>query len=150
MASTLQTQRDQSLGRLLLLLERHFTNQTLAHLKASGINDINLGHFAVLPYVDETGIRATEIAQKSGISKQAAGKTIEDLKEKGYLTTSPDPRDKRASLVHLSEKGVQMMKTALKATEDVEKRWDQLNNDVNVQQLKTLCSHLLEGLNGKV
>ena len=143
MTETLNTQRNQHLGRQLLMLERHFTGQALASMQAHGITDINLGHFSVLPYVDEQGVRATVIATRSGISKQAVGKTLDDLKAKGYLMALPDPDDKRASLVRLSDKGLAMMQLALQATKEVEQHWSVLIGDESVAVLKSICGDLL-------
>ncbi len=143
MAESLEQQRNQHLGRKLLKLERHFTGQALTLMQQRGIEDINLGHFSVLPFVDDKGVRATAIAQLSGISKQAVGKTLDDLKMKGYLVALPDPNDKRASLIRLNDKGVSMMKLALQATREVELNWCALIGDESVEVFKALCGELL-------
>lgn len=143
MAESLDHQRNQHLGRQMLMLERMFTGQALVSMQQQDIDDINLGHFSVLPYVDEQGVRATVIAQCSGISKQAVGKTLDDLKAKGYLMALPDPQDKRASLVRLTDKGVAMMRLALQATKDVERHWSSLIGDESVGVLKSICGDLL-------
>jgi len=143
MAESLEQQRNQHLGRQLLKLERHFTGQALTLMQEMGVEGINLGHFSVLPYIDDMGVRATEIAQRSGISKQAVGKTLDDLKMKGYLLALPDPNDKRASLIRLNDKGVNMMKLALKATKDVEANWCAHIGSESVEVFKVLCEKLL-------
>ena len=143
MAESLEYQRNQHLGRQLLKLERHFTGQALALMHQQGIEDINLGHFSVLPFVDDQGVRATVIAQRSGISKQAVGKTLDDLKAKGYLMALPDPQDKRASLIRLSAQGVDMMKFALQATKEVERNWCELISDKDFELFKSVCGDLL-------
>jgi DNA-binding MarR family transcriptional regulator len=134
------------LGRQLLMLERHFTGQALTLMQQRGITDINLGHFSVLPFIDDKGVRATAIAQRSGISKQAVGKTLDDLKAKGYLVSLSDPKDKRASLVRLNDQGINMMKLALTATKEVEAHWCELVGDKSVKAFKSLCGTLLSKL----
>lgn len=143
MSQSLEYQRNQHLGRQLLKLERHFTGQALALMQQKGIEDINLGHFSVLPFVDDQGVRATAIAQQSGISKQAVGKTLDDLKAKGYLLAIADPQDKRASLIRLSDQGVAMMKLALQTTKEVEGQWCDLIGDGDFSVFKSVCGDLL-------
>ncbi len=146
MAKSLASLREQNLGRQLLKLERHFTTQALSIMQQQGINDINLGHFSVLPFVDDQGVRATAIALQSGISKQAVGKTLDDLKAKGYLNTLPDPIDKRANQVRLSDKGIIMMKQALLATQKVQQHWCEQVGVTNFDVFQRVSKQLLTKL----
>jgi len=142
----LQHRRDQYLGRQLLKLERKFTQQSLQLMNERGLFDINLGHFSVLPFIDDTGVRASNVAKQSGISKQAVGKSIDDLKGKGYISSIDDPSDRRASLIKLSPKGLKMMDLALQATQEVEQEWEELIGKKKFSLLKHSCSELLTSL----
>jgi DNA-binding MarR family transcriptional regulator len=84
MTESLTEVRDAHLGRMLLKLEREFTKQVLEKLASDNIKDITLRHFVVIPYVDQKGIRAVEIAKKAGIRKQALSKLVDELVSKDY------------------------------------------------------------------
>lgn len=91
------------LGRILLKLERQFTQNVLSKLAVQGITEITLRHFVVIPFVTDEGIRSVEIAKKAGVTKQAVGKLVEELEGFGYLEIKSDPNDGRASLIFLSD-----------------------------------------------
>ncbi|MGR6874819.1 MarR family winged helix-turn-helix transcriptional regulator [Pseudomonas sp. HK3] len=123
MEQSLSSIRDTHLGRMLLKLERQFTRQVLEKLASDGITGITLRHFVVIPYVDDKGIRATEIARQAGVSKQAVSKLIDELVDNDYLEIKADPADKRASLVFISEKGREFLQLAIAHTKNIEKKW---------------------------
>ena len=144
MATSLTSRRDAHLGRMLLKLERGFTRQVLAKLASDNITGITLRHFVVIPYVDDNGIRAVEIARQAGISKQAVSKLVDELVEKGYLELKPDPTDGRALLVYMSDKGSDFLKLAIKYTEQVEKEWAKQVGDKNYAIMKSSLAILLK------
>ena len=104
------------------------------------------GHFSVLPFIDDTGVRATDVAKQCGISKQAVGKSIDDLKTKGYVSSIDDPIDKRANLIKFSPKGLKMMNLALQVTQEIEQEWEELIGKKKFSLLKLSCSELLDVL----
>jgi DNA-binding MarR family transcriptional regulator len=135
--------RDMHLGRVLLKLERQFTQQVLSKLAEQGITEITLRHFVVIPFVTDVGIRSVEIAKKAGVSKQAVGKLVEELEGYGYLEVRPDPNDGRASLVFLSDKGEHFLQTAIESTNILEKQWQQLIGAKRFNNMKQALIDLL-------
>ena len=146
MSQSLSKVRDLHLGRMLLKLERQFTRQVLHKLAENGIDDITLRHFVVIPYIDDKGIRAVEIARQVGISKQAVSKLVDELVQKGYLELKADPTDGRAFLVLMSNKGNEFLKLAIQYTQQVEKQW---SNQVGEQDFKSMKSAMTILLNNQ-
>ena len=71
------------------------------------------GHPAVRPVhglamqaIGPDGATGTEVARRLGVSKQAAGKTIDRLEGMGYARRTDDPADARRKIVVLTEHGV--------------------------------------------
>ncbi|MFT4766426.1 MAG: DNA-binding MarR family transcriptional regulator [Oleispira sp.] len=143
MTQELTQLRDMHLGRVLLKLERQFTQQVLSKLAEQGITEITLRHFVVIPFVTDVGIRSVEIAKKAGVSKQAVGKLVEELEGYGYLEVRPDPNDGRASLVFLSDKGEHFLQTAIESTNILEKQWQQLIGAKRFNNMKQALIDLL-------
>ena len=143
MTQELTQLRDMHLGRVLLKLERQFTQQVLSQLAEQGITEITLRHFVVIPFVTDVGIRSVEIAKKAGVSKQAVGKLVEELEGYGYLEVRPDPNDGRASLVFLSDKGEHFLQTAIESTNILEKQWQQLIGAKRFNNMKQALIDLL-------
>lgn len=143
MTQELTQLRDMHLGRVLLKLERQFTQQVLSKLAEQGITEITLRHFVVIPFVTDVGIRSVEIAKKAGVSKQAVGKLVEELEGYGYLEVRPDPNDGRASLIFLSDKGEHFLQTAIESTNILEKQWQQLIGAKRFNNMKQALIDLL-------
>jgi DNA-binding MarR family transcriptional regulator len=85
--------------------------------------DIRPTHGCVFRFVRDDGLRLTRLAELAGITKQSAGEIVDDLAERGYVERAPDPADKRAKLIVLTEKGREAQATGFALFADVERRW---------------------------
>lgn len=63
--------------------------------------------YAVLQFIGPHGARPIEIARKLGVSRQAVQQLIDMLIEDGIVTRDPDPRDRRAKIVRLTDIGAE-------------------------------------------
>ncbi|MGF9908473.1 MarR family winged helix-turn-helix transcriptional regulator [Brevibacillus porteri] len=86
---------------------------------------------------DETTL--TNIATKLGTSKQSANKLIINLENKGYITTIPSKRDKRAINVKITETGKLVM---LECGEKAVTLMADIFNDFSTKEVETLWSLL--------
>lgn len=68
----------------------------------------------------EDGLRLTDLAARAGITAQSMGELVDDLEVKGYLERRPDPGDRRAKRIHLTDRGLKNARVAKRATADVE------------------------------
>src|SRR5438034_9226204 len=80
-------------------------------LAASGYADIRPTHGCVFRFVRDDGMRLTELASLAGMTKQSVGELVDDLVELGYVERIPDPADRRAKLICLTERGVEAQRT---------------------------------------
>ena len=63
-------------------------------------------HSAVMAHIDiEGGTRLTTIAARANITPQAVGELVDDLERLGYVIRRPDPDDRRAKRIVLTEQG---------------------------------------------
>jgi DNA-binding MarR family transcriptional regulator len=82
-------------------------------LVEAGYGDIRPTHGCVFRFVREEGMRLTELATFAGMTKQSIGEIVDDLADRGYVERFPDPADRRAKLIRLTEKGEQAQATGL-------------------------------------
>lgn len=59
----------------------------------------------VFSHLDADGTRPAEIARRAGISRQAVGQTVAQMKSQGLVKLAPDPTNRRARLVQPTAKG---------------------------------------------
>jgi DNA-binding MarR family transcriptional regulator len=62
-------------------------------------------HTSLLPHIDLAGTRITDLAERLGVSKQAASQLVDDLEAVGVLAREPDPDDARARRVVFTRLG---------------------------------------------
>jgi DNA-binding MarR family transcriptional regulator len=110
------------LGVLASQLLFSLQEELFARLAEAGYDDLHPRHGAVLAYLDEDGIRATDLARLSGRHKQIVGRTIDELEGLGYLERRPDPRDRRAKLVFPTARGLEQIRRGDEIVADIEAR----------------------------
>ena len=110
------------LGVLASQLTFSLQEELFARLAAEGYDDLHPRHWAVLAYLDEDGIRATELARLSGRHKQIVGRLVDELEELGYVERRPDPADRRAKLVVPTERGLDQMRLGDEIVAGIEAR----------------------------
>ena len=68
--------------------------------------EIKYSHNAVFATLAEAGSRATDMADRAGITRQSMGEIIREMVALGILEMKPDPDDRRAKLVTFTEQGL--------------------------------------------
>src|SRR5205814_2859047 len=102
---------------------RSIIDERPAELARRGHPDVRPAHGFALQAIGLGGATATEAGRRLGISKQAAGKTIERLEELGYVHRSGDDADRRRKLVRLSPRGVEVLALSAMIFDDIRSRW---------------------------
>jgi DNA-binding MarR family transcriptional regulator len=110
------------LGVLATRLLFSLQDELFARLAEAGYDDLHPRHGAVLAYLDEDGIRATELARLSGRHKQIIGRIVDELEELGYVERRPDPQDRRAKLILPTERGLDQVRLGDEIVADIEAR----------------------------
>jgi DNA-binding MarR family transcriptional regulator len=68
----------------------------------AGYRDLRPVHGMAFQVIGSSGATATELADRLGITKQAAGQLVDDLEGRGYLRREPHPDGGRRKLVVLT------------------------------------------------
>jgi DNA-binding MarR family transcriptional regulator len=110
------------LGVLASQLTLSLQEELFDRLAAEGYVDLHPRHWAVLAYLDEDGVRATDLAHLSGRHKQIVGRLIDELEELGYVERRPDPQDRRAKLIVPTERGLQQLRRGDEIVAQIEAR----------------------------
>jgi DNA-binding MarR family transcriptional regulator len=110
------------LGVLASQLQLSLQRELFARLAEEGYDDLHPRHGVVLAYLDEDGVRATELARLCGRHKQVVGRLVDELEELGYVERRPDPADRRAKLVVPTRRGLEQMQRGDEIIADIEAR----------------------------
>jgi DNA-binding MarR family transcriptional regulator len=110
------------LGVLASQLTNSLQDELFARLAAEGYDDLHPRHSAVLAYLDEDGVRATELARLSGRHKQVVGRLVDELEGFGYVERRADPVDRRAKLVVPTARGLDQLRLGDEIVAEIEAR----------------------------
>jgi DNA-binding MarR family transcriptional regulator len=78
----------------------------MAGVARRGFEGMTPAFASLMPLLDATGARPTELARRAGITKQAISQLVRELERRGYVEQVADPTDTRAKIVRLTERGV--------------------------------------------
>ncbi|MEH0982160.1 MarR family winged helix-turn-helix transcriptional regulator [Micromonospora sp. CPCC 205556] len=123
MATTEPERPGYLLPLLLLAGFRTLIDDLHAELARQGHPELRPLHGFVLQAVGADGTTATELGQHLGISKQAAGKTVDRLVALGYLERANDPRDARRKLVRMTPRGLDGLRRSAVVFDRLRQRW---------------------------
>ncbi|MEV7806032.1 MarR family transcriptional regulator [Microbispora sp. NPDC088329] len=103
-------------------LMRALQDELFETLAEQGHPDVRPRHGTVLAFLDGKGVRATDLAARSGQHKQIVGTILDELVKLGYVTREPDPADRRAKLVVPTERGIDEIAKARAILAAIEER----------------------------
>src|SRR6185503_3152973 len=64
-----------------------------------------MAQFRVLAYLHEQPMTLTALAQRRRVSLQSAGELVQAFVARGWITRTPDPSDRRQSILQLTDEG---------------------------------------------
>jgi DNA-binding MarR family transcriptional regulator len=91
----------------------------------------------------EDGLRLTDIAARAGITAQSAGELVDDLESKGYLERRPDPFDRRAKRIYLTERGQKSTRRGRRAQAEVETSLAELLGEQRYRLLRSILEDII-------
>ena len=107
-----------------------------AELAKHGHPDVRLAYGFAMQAIGRDGATASELGRRLGVSKQAAGKTVDRLVELGYAERSADAADARRKLVRLTPRGFDALARSATVFEQLRAEWAERLGIDNVRTLE--------------
>lgn len=108
----------------LLSLTHLMLSRQVAEGAARAGHPVKASHSAVFGQMTAEGSRLTDLAKGANMTPQAMGELVDELEGLGYVVRSPDPTDRRAKLITLTEAGRQCVSAGINTIGDIERRID--------------------------
>jgi DNA-binding MarR family transcriptional regulator len=124
---------------------RSIIDELHAELARRGHPDVRPAHGFALQAIGLSGATATEAGKRLGISKQAAGKTVERLEELGYVHRAGDDTDRRRKLVRLTPRGIEVLTLSAMIFNDIRARWESNVGPGTLAELETTLRTMAPG-----
>lgn len=104
---------------------------------------IKPNHSAVFAQLGASGARLTDLAAGAGMTPQAMGEMIDELESLGYVIRKPDPHDRRAKLIMLTDKGREALAAGERTIVGLEQDIVAVLGERGHQQLRQMLAALL-------
>src|ERR1700722_4033585 len=124
---------------------RSIIDELHAELARPGHPDLRPAHGFALQAIGTHGATATEAGRRLGISKQAAGKTIDRLEALGYVQRAGDDEDRRRTLVRITPRGLEALVMSAMIFDDIRCRWAGARGAAPLSALETDLRTMVPG-----
>jgi DNA-binding MarR family transcriptional regulator len=122
---------------LLLAGFRTLIDELHTELARQGHPDMRPAHGFAMQAIGTAGTSSSEVGRRLGVSKQAAGKTIDRLTEIGYAERRADPGDGRRKLVRLTPRGLEALALSARIFDDLHAEWARRLGPERLRELET-------------
>ncbi|MFJ3927778.1 MarR family winged helix-turn-helix transcriptional regulator [Streptomyces sp. NPDC090022] len=127
------------MGFQLLIAE--FTRR----VAAAGYADLRPQHGMAFQVLKGPGATSSELAERLGVTKQAAGQLVDDLEARGYVRREPHPEGGRRKLVVLTAAATAHLETAGRILHELEA---EIGAGTDLAALRGGLARLVRTLNG--
>jgi DNA-binding MarR family transcriptional regulator len=130
------------IGALMRLPWEAVHRRMLQALRESGFGEIDGPRLAVLLWPGPDGMRPSDLAARMKVTKQALNYLLGDLVRLGYLERHPDPDDRRAVRLALTDRGRELVPIIRGAVSSTERDWAASLGPARFEQLRELLLEL--------
>jgi DNA-binding MarR family transcriptional regulator len=130
------------MGALLRLPWEAIRERMLAGLHARGFTDLTPAHLIVLQYPGPHKARPSELAGRTGMTKQALNYLLGQMEHGGYLQRRDDSADQRSKRIHLTSRGHRAVRAIREIVTEVEGEWEQQLGPKQFADLRELLRDL--------
>jgi DNA-binding MarR family transcriptional regulator len=134
---------EQSTVALLSLTHLMLSRQVSEGVARAG-HPVKASHSAVFGQMTGDGSRLSDLARGANMTPQAMGELVDELEGLGYVQRRPDPSDRRAKLITLTESGRQCVAAGTDTIGDIDRRITDALGGRGHRQLRTMLLTLLE------
>jgi len=122
---------------------RIVTDRLGVAVERAGVDDMRPAFGFVIRVLADGGRTLTELAELLAVTKQAAIKVVDEMESLGFLERQPDPADRRAKILVLTDRGRRVRRAALAASRQMER---ELRHDLGDEQVAAFRAVLLRFL----
>jgi DNA-binding MarR family transcriptional regulator len=115
-----------------------------SRLEQRGFDDVRPAHMMIFQHLRPEGSRVGELAERAHLTNQSVGYLIDYLERQDYVERRPDPRNRRATLVCLTERGWKEMAACAGILDDLDA---EIASRIGTRCLEQLHELLIEFVN---
>ena len=121
---------------------RSLVDDLHGELARRGHPDVRPAHGFALQAIGAHGATASELGARLGVSKQAAGKTVDGLAALGYVERTADPADARRKVVVLTAAGREVLTLSVEIFERLRTEREAVVGSARMRETEEALRHL--------
>jgi DNA-binding MarR family transcriptional regulator len=114
----------------------------LAGLRQRGYSDLIAPHLSVLQYPGPEGVRPSDLAARTRMTKQALNYLLGQMERLGYLMRVEDEADQRVKRIRLTPRGREASAAMREVVLEMEAEWAQKLGPRRFAELRELLAEL--------
>jgi DNA-binding MarR family transcriptional regulator len=135
------------IGQLLVQMMRLFRKDLFARLgDQAGLTGIRPSHLHVFANMVGGGRRLTELADAASMSLSSMQELVDDLERRGIVERRPDPSDRRAKLIVLTDQGLAALAPVGSIIAGLEREYADRIGDERFEEMCLALDALIDGL----
>lgn len=100
-----------------------------------GYTNFKFRYMGFLSNIDPTGTTASEIARCIHVTKQAMSKMVKEIEKEGFIVFKKHENDARASYIHLTPKGEELLRLGVSISEQLKKEMVDIAGEDHIEHL---------------
>ena len=134
-----------NLGFLLAKASQRWNEVLAAAFAAAGFPEVSPAFGSILlPLAEEDGLQIGELGRRSRLTKQTMTTMIRLMEERGLVERRPDPTDRRASRIYLTERSRAFLPVAQQVLRDMNRRVESRLTPGDLQVLHHSLNELMK------
>lgn len=129
-------------GLLLYIPYRSLENRVFDVVAKAGFADITTAQMKIMQRIGADGTRLTDLAEQAQVTKQTAGFLVDQLEKRGWVERAPNPPDKRARLVRITDRGKEAIPIAAATIAGIEAEWEAHLGKQDMAHLRRILTKL--------
>lgn len=113
-----------NLGMMLRDTFHGFLDVLFERLAGEGFEDLRPAYSPVFQHLERGGTRIGILAERARMTNQSMGYLVDELEKRGYVERHPDPDDRRAALVVITDRGREEIAAARRVIAQIEREWE--------------------------
>lgn len=144
--AAIRAYRNTRLYRPLTRTLRVYHRRVLEGIRQHGFEDFSDAFPPLLANLDVQGTRIGVLAQRAGVTRQAAGQLVREIERAGYVERKASAADARATVVRFTPKGRRLLAAIFELVNDIEADFARHLAPAEFERLRVSLIRLANGI----
>lgn len=139
-----QQMKQRNVFRVIIRYGKYMAARSEEIAAENGYPNFKFRYMGFLANIDPNGTIASDLARCINVTKQAMSKMVKEIEREGYIEFKPHESDGRASVIHLTPEGEDLLRLGVTISEKLKSEMVEMAGEENVEHLIDTLQLLLQ------